>query len=217
MKYCAYCGKELMDAAVICPGCGCSTSTFPRPTDKRFCVFCGGELNPQAAVCLQCGCPANTASVPPMPPTYAQQPNYAPYPRKRSRPELVYTLAKRVKINAIIWLIIGFIQVFAGIVLVIEYEEATFVFPIIVGAFNVYASIKDSQFHTLLLDSPVGGEILERYEPVGGMIATFIYNVIFGGLIGVVGSIYYSLAIRGYVMEHREEFSQVTPDDSYRR
>ena len=23
MKYCAYCGKELFDEAVICPGCGC--------------------------------------------------------------------------------------------------------------------------------------------------------------------------------------------------
>ncbi len=25
MKYCSKCGKELMDEAVICPGCGCST------------------------------------------------------------------------------------------------------------------------------------------------------------------------------------------------
>lgn len=24
MKYCRKCGKELMDEAVICPGCGCS-------------------------------------------------------------------------------------------------------------------------------------------------------------------------------------------------
>lgn len=24
MKYCSKCGKEIMDEAVICPGCGCS-------------------------------------------------------------------------------------------------------------------------------------------------------------------------------------------------
>ena len=24
MKFCQYCGKELLDEAVICPGCGCS-------------------------------------------------------------------------------------------------------------------------------------------------------------------------------------------------
>lgn len=25
MKYCTHCGKELMDEAIICPYCGCST------------------------------------------------------------------------------------------------------------------------------------------------------------------------------------------------
>lgn len=24
MKYCSKCGKEIMDKAVICPGCGCA-------------------------------------------------------------------------------------------------------------------------------------------------------------------------------------------------
>ena len=24
MKYCSKCGKEIMDEAVICPGCGCA-------------------------------------------------------------------------------------------------------------------------------------------------------------------------------------------------
>ncbi len=27
MKYCEKCGKELMDEAVVCPYCGCSTET----------------------------------------------------------------------------------------------------------------------------------------------------------------------------------------------
>ena len=27
MKFCQKCGKEIMDEAVICPGCGCSVST----------------------------------------------------------------------------------------------------------------------------------------------------------------------------------------------
>ena len=25
MKFCSHCGKELMDEAVVCPGCGCAT------------------------------------------------------------------------------------------------------------------------------------------------------------------------------------------------
>lgn len=28
MKYCSKCGKELMDEALICPGCGCPTSLY---------------------------------------------------------------------------------------------------------------------------------------------------------------------------------------------
>lgn len=27
MKFCQHCGKELLDEAVICPGCGCSVKT----------------------------------------------------------------------------------------------------------------------------------------------------------------------------------------------
>lgn len=27
MKYCSKCGKEIMDEAVVCPGCGCSQTT----------------------------------------------------------------------------------------------------------------------------------------------------------------------------------------------
>ena len=27
MKFCQHCGKQLMDEAIICPGCGCSVQT----------------------------------------------------------------------------------------------------------------------------------------------------------------------------------------------
>ena len=29
MKYCTHCGKELLDEAVICPGCGCEVEKKP--------------------------------------------------------------------------------------------------------------------------------------------------------------------------------------------
>ncbi len=31
MKYCTHCGKEIMDEAVICPGCGCPTTVETAP------------------------------------------------------------------------------------------------------------------------------------------------------------------------------------------
>lgn len=38
MKYCAKCGKELMDEAVICPDCGerCNGECVSNPTNKRI-------------------------------------------------------------------------------------------------------------------------------------------------------------------------------------
>ena len=30
MKYCTHCGKELLDEAVFCTGCGCSVETAPK-------------------------------------------------------------------------------------------------------------------------------------------------------------------------------------------
>lgn len=30
MKFCTRCGKELKDAAVVCPGCGCVVNTTPQ-------------------------------------------------------------------------------------------------------------------------------------------------------------------------------------------
>ena len=27
MKFCQHCGKEIMDEAVVCPGCGCAVKT----------------------------------------------------------------------------------------------------------------------------------------------------------------------------------------------
>ena len=35
MKYCTKCGKELLDEAVICPGCGCSTTDFQQKTETE--------------------------------------------------------------------------------------------------------------------------------------------------------------------------------------
>ena len=34
MKFCQHCGKELLDEAVICPGCGCSTQTQNAPVQQ---------------------------------------------------------------------------------------------------------------------------------------------------------------------------------------
>lgn len=45
MKFCSKCGKEIMDDAVVCPGCGCSQAVEKKEADASsfgwaFLGFC---------------------------------------------------------------------------------------------------------------------------------------------------------------------------------
>mgnify|MGYP000785821035 CR=1 FL=1 len=47
MKYCAQCGAQLVDEAVVCPKCGKPTRIAHKITDgkkARICKKCGAEL-----------------------------------------------------------------------------------------------------------------------------------------------------------------------------
>ena len=168
MKYCQHCGKELMDAAVICVGCG-----SPAPQ-------VGGA------------------------PVYAPQATaYAPAnPR-----QLLSTLSQRVNTDGIIWIVIGALQILGGLGLWYLYEDLTWAFMLVVGVLNIVSATKDLQYSKTVLTDPRG--IVAKYEPVGGAVITLIYNILIGGLIGVIGSIYYFVGVRGFVMANRDGFDQI--------
>ena len=146
MKYCAKCGKELFDEAVICPGCGCATGKAPAQATET---------------------------------------------------DLVQKLSEKVKINGIIWLVIGILQILAGLF-------ANW-FVLIVGVLNVVSSVQDMNYSKTVLQDPTG--IVEKFEPLTGPIITLVYNLIFGGVVGVIGSIYYFVGIRNFVMENKTAFT----------
>jgi len=154
MKYCTHCGKELLDEAVICMGCGCATGTYQ--------------------------------------PQQAQKPTV-------SRGELLNTLSQRLNVNGIIWLVIGILQIIGGIF--------WNWYLLIVGALNIISAVKDMRYSKELLVCP--GDIVARFDSLVGPIITLVYNVVFGGLIGVAGSIYYFVAIRKYVMENKQAFASL--------
>ncbi len=151
MKFCTHCGKELMDDAVICVGCGCAV---------------GGNAQTATAV-------ATDTNV------------------------LLQTLSQRLNTNGIIWLVIGILQVLGGLFL--EW------FLLIVGVLNIISSIQDMQYSKTLLQNPTG--IVAKFTPLVGPIITLVYNLVIGGVIGVIGSIYYFVAIRNYVMENKQAFA----------
>ena len=159
MKFCEKCGKELLDEAVICVGCGCAV----------------GEQNTQTV---------NNMSF--------------------DGATLLNTLSQRLNTNGIIWLVIGILQILGGIF--INW------FLLIVGVLNIISSVQDMQYSKTLLENPTG--IVAKFEPIVGPIITLVYNLIIGGVIGVVGSIYYFVAIRNYVMENKQFFASLDAENS---
>lgn len=151
MKYCTHCGKELLDEAVVCVGCGCAVE----------------------------GQTVHAANHPPVDGTV-----------------LLNTLSQRLNTNGIIWLIIGILQILGGLFLNW--------FLLIVGVLNIISSVQDIQYSKTMLENPSG--IVAKFEPVTGPIITLVYNLVIGGVVGVIGSIYYFFAIRNYVMENKESF-----------
>lgn len=77
---------------------------------------------------------------------------------------------------------------------------------------HIISSIQDMQYSKVLLKNPKG--IIAKFEPLTGPIITLIYNLIIGGVIGVVGSIYYFVAIRNYVMENKQFFASFDAENS---
>ena len=158
MKYCTHCGKELLDEAIICMGCGCNVeSTNGFNADNGF--------------------------------NLSQQEYFT----------LINTLSQRLNINGIIWLVIGVLQIILG--LIVNW------FLLVVGILNIVSGCMDMSYSKTVLNDQ--SEILKKIEPLAGAIIVLIYNIIFGGIIGIAGSIYYLIAIRGYVMENKKYFESM--------
>lgn len=137
----------------------------------KFCKNCGYGLENNVDVCTNCGCimsAENTLS-----------------------DDKLRTLSERIKINGIIWLVIGILQLCTGVFF-------------LVGILNIISAIRDLKASKNVFHYRVG--LVKAYEPLVSPIIVFVYNLIFGGFIGIAGSLYYFFCIRGFVMENREYF-----------
>lgn len=146
----------------------------------KYCSHCGNEMMDEAVVCVKCGCSANPSNN-----TIGNQPN------------LVQQLSDRVKINGIVWLVIGVIQILLGLYV----NWVLF----IVGALNIVSAVQDINYSKSVIESPVG--IVEKFKPLTGPIIVLAYNLVFGGIIGLVGSIYYLVGVRSFVLSNESTFA----------
>jgi hypothetical protein len=149
----------------------------------KYCTKCGRELFDEAVLCPGCGC---TIGVNPVSPVVSRDP-------------LLLKLSERLKINGIIWIIIAVIQIMIGVL--------GAWFTLLVGVLNIVSAVKDLNYSKTVLENPTG--IIGTFEPVTSPIITLGYNLLIGGVIGAVGSVYYFVALRGFVMENKTAFQAI--------
>lgn len=173
------------------------------PEGAKFCSNCGKATE-------------NTgAYTPPNRQNYYQAPpyQYSPYMPMKN---IVQQLSEKVKIEAVIWLVIACIQYIFGLITIASnaymyYPEQGFglfmgVLLVIVASCNLIFVVRDFKYSTDVLQNPVG--IIGRYAPMGGLVATLVYNLFLGGVIGIAGSIY-GFVIRNFVMTNQMQFAQI--------
>lgn len=114
--------------------------------------------------------------------------------------QLAKTLSEREQLSAILWLIIGIIQVIscAGVVC---------------GVWNIYcAYCRFKQSKAVL--TPYPGLVQSYDKWMTNIIISIVINVILGGVIGVAAAIFDMIGIRGYVLENKQAFEEMEADPS---
>lgn len=160
-----------------------------------FCPNCGKERD-EGNFCAGCGYNfvADTQQ------NYSQSNVY-------QTKHTIEILAEKIKISVIIWSVIAGLQIVLGFFNMFIFENITnglIFFGI--AALNIFAAYKDYQFSNTILSMPIG--IVGKFQPLTSYIITLIYNLIFGGVIGVAGTIY-DLTIRNYVMTNATAFLSI--------
>lgn len=213
MIYCSKCGKQLPDDSKFCTNCG--QTVVNRPTQPNANIY--GTQNTVTQTVqpnANYGYGGQGVGNQPIQPVAGYNCNYT----GNLTSNLLQRLSDKVHTNAIIWLviaslqvIIGFFNLAIGIALVLDYDYGTTniitgIFVLIVAAMNYFVASRDVKYSKTILNQPTG--IVARFAPIGGYIGTLIYNILFGGIIGIAGSIY-GLFIRNFVISNSQYFENI--------
>ena len=152
----------------------------------KYCTKCGRQIHDEAVICVGCGARVEDA--------YGKNFFDKSQVSEESSDGLVNTLSTRYNTYGIIWLVIGIIQIVS-------------VACIPVGIWNLYAAYTNIKYSKAIKHNPTN--IVASHTPVTGAVICLIINLLFGGIIGVAGSIYYFIAIRGLVMENKNAFLSI--------
>ena len=108
--------------------------------------------------------------------------------------KVVKTLTDKMRTENIVWIVIAVFQILS-------------VVGAAVGVYNLIVSIMNLDASKKFMACPVG--IVRSFEPMTGNIVVLCLNLFFGAFIGIIGSLYHIFGVRGYVMDHKEEFLRI--------
>lgn len=197
MLYCPNCGNKINEGEKFCKNCGKSLEGEQKFNNQPI----NNEQTQQQQQSYQQGYqqPYQQSYQQPYQQGY-QQPYYAP------QKNIVQQLSSKIVVEAIIWAVIAGIQLIIAFNLFANDSILYGIFIIVVAALNVFACITKYNYSTEIIKKPVG--IVKKFEPINSLIAVLVYNVLFGGIIGVVGTIY-AFVIRNFVLKNEAEFVHI--------
>lgn len=108
------------------------------------------------------------------------------------------TLSEREKISAILWLVIGILQIL------------TFV-GFICGAWNIYCAYCRLKQSKAVL-TPYPGMVKSYDNWMTNIIISIVINLVLGGMIGVAAALFDMFGIRNYVLENKQIFEEMEAD-----
>ena len=159
-----------------------------------FCPNCGKEIDDRAVICVGCGCP-----VTPVTPMGGTQVRF-------DQNLLIGELCQKIRTEAIVWTVIACIQAVLGMISFLLWNVTSGVILLTICVLNFITSANDFSYARSLPANPVG--IVKKYEPVTGLAVMLVYNLIFGGVIGVLGTVFGFLT-RSYVMDNAPAFQAI--------
>ena len=153
----------------------------------KYCEHCGKQLFDEAVICMGCGCPTEPLATDKSPKTS----------------HLLQTLSEKIKTEAVIWIVIASIQVLIGLSSLAGFGSDMGIIILVISALNFVTAYNDMNYAKEVLVAPKN--IVAKFEPMASLVVMLVYNIIFGGVIGVVGIIF-GFVTRDYVMKNKTEF-----------
>jgi len=153
----------------------------------KYCYNCGNQLIDDANFCPLCGHPQTNQS------QFSQ--NYS-HPPNNAVDGMLTKISERIKTNGIIWIVVGALQIVLGLF-------ANWYF-LAVGILNLISALQDINYSGKILQNPSG--IVANALPLVRPIISLIYNLVIGGIMGIAGSVYYFVAVRGFIIENKQHF-----------